>query len=297
MLLRRLAREKRDAWRSLGSGGVEKYKRTVDRERVWWDVVSGMDETEILGEVKRVEKCGVRLAVAIKTGRDGKQSVVMQGQRSTLDPEFLVAYTELLAHTVDMAAYQNGTSVLAEQLEDLQLLRSDEPVDRFFAMLDFLYQENTELNLTSKATLLAHLTHFTSSTNSSQTEPLLPPPEPKRPRQAIDPFYRLRTCTESVHAGSRKNMLQFMERYDRASGYMPTKEKKLFSMLRAEEERPRKVGRGREEGILAAKVRSSVRSCEIGRCFEDEDEKAVSEAEAAEREERVEEWLKALDDK
>lgn len=253
-----------------------------------------MDETEILEEVKRAERCGMRLAVAMKIGRDRKQSVVMQGQRSTLDTEYLVAYTELLARIVDMA-YQNGTGVLAEQLEYFQLLRSDEPVDRFSATLDFLYQENTEFNLTSKATLLAHLTHFTRSTNASQTEPLLPPPEPKRLRQAIDPFYRLRTCTESVHAGSRKDMLQFMERYERVGGYMLTKEKKLFAMLRAKKDRQRKLGCGQEEGISAAKARSSARNYEMGRCSEDEDENAVGEAEAAEREETVEEWLKVLD--
>lgn len=35
VLLRRLAGEKRDAWRNLGSGEEERYKRTVGGEREW----------------------------------------------------------------------------------------------------------------------------------------------------------------------------------------------------------------------------------------------------------------------
>jgi hypothetical protein len=237
-LLRRLAK-KRGRCYELGSvreDENERYKRTVGREREWWDVVREMDESEISGAMQRIKDHGLRLGVSLGTDEDGNHRIVVQGQRSTLDTDYLVAYTELLACIIN-TAHRHGANQLVEALEDFQLLQASSHIDRFSDMLHFLTQDSMQFDPRSEAALIARFASFSSS---SQIFPeLVPSPHP--PRHSTDPFFELRTYVESTHADSKRDMLHFMGRYERAGGYMPTKVEKLCAMLRTEEVRQTKA--------------------------------------------------------
>lgn len=242
VLLRRIAEEKgmvNDGSRSTIGDEEERYKRAVGRNKERRDVVREMDDKEMLEEMRVVEKHGLRLGVAIRTKKDGQTQLVLEGQRSTLDAEYLVAYIELLVHIID-TAHQYGTSRLAEAIEDFQLLRPDSAIDRFSDMLDFLTQGGKQSSPTVKTALIAHLTAFDKSDSSSQTSSeQVPSSNPLR--QVGDPLHKLRTYVESSYVASRRDTLQYVERYERAGGYRPTRYEKLRAMLEAGEARRAKA--------------------------------------------------------
>ena len=250
-LLRTVAKEKREAWRALGKSrhnkegkeawnisatvDEERYRRTKGREREWWDLIHDMDEDELLELMQTSEKRGWRLGASIRTDEDGTTKIVFQGQRSTLDSDYLIAHTELLVRFVEKARHHDSNT-LAELLEDLQLCRLTDPAERFTAMLIFSSQDvpGLDFDCTSRTKLLAHLAPFGSTAGTSQSASTLPPPQPKRPRTTINPFYDVQAYIRKSHIGERKNMACFVERYDRAGGYKPTTGEKLLALLDAE---------------------------------------------------------------
>ncbi|KAH6637626.1 hypothetical protein C7974DRAFT_374297 [Boeremia exigua] len=257
-----------------------------EREREWWDVVHGMEGEEMVMLMRKWEEHGVRLGVSVHSRKDGTAEVVVQGQHSTLDAEYLVAYTKLIAHFVNVA-HRYDADGLASQLELLQLNPPTKLPDRFARMLDFLGQEGREGRDAMQATLLARMAPISRPDSPLQ---MPTPTRPDRPRRAVDPFYNLRTYLEANHARSRKDMVQFMERYESAGGYMPTTEERLSAILDAEEERLRREGKEVEmtsktpgfSVAVDAKSNSSLLT---------EGERAVVKADEAAKSERVRSWV------
>jgi hypothetical protein len=251
-LLRTMAKEKREAWRALEKSrhnmegkkawnisvavDEERYRRTKGREREWWDVIHDVDEDELLELMQTSKERGWRLGTAIRTDKNGMTKIMFQGQRSTLDSDYLIAYTELLVRFVEKARHHDSDD-LAELLEDPQLCRSTDPVECFTAILIFLSQDASGLGFdcTSRTKLLAYLVPFCSTAGTSQSASTLPPPRPKRPRKTINPFHDVQTYIRNSYIEERKNMACFVERYDRAGGYKPTTGEKLLALLNTEE--------------------------------------------------------------
>ncbi|KZM22647.1 uncharacterized protein EKO05_0009692 [Ascochyta rabiei] len=260
MLLGKMARAQREAWRCLGKAthctrgeeqwendlGVEdeRYRRTKGRPREWWDVVNDLDETEIVEGMRKFESSGNnRLGIALHPSSDHTYQLHFQGRRSTLDAEQLIAYTELLAHIID-TAQAIRPSTIAEQLENLQLHPSPTSTDRFSNMLSFLSHDSSNASQTALTALLNPIDCTSPSEPESST---LPAPQPTRPREAVDPFYSTRAYLETKCAAERADMVCFIERYSRAGGYQPTADEKLLAMLRAGRGEERDCGQPEEE--------------------------------------------------
>ncbi|KAJ4332465.1 hypothetical protein N0V95_009649, partial [Ascochyta clinopodiicola] len=209
VLLGRTARVQHEAWRCLGratheSGDEdERYRRTKGRRREWWDVMHDMDELEIVDGMRKSEDGGNnRLGIALHASPDHTYELTFQGRRSTLDAEQLIAHTRLLAHIVN-TAQTLSLPTIADQLEILQLSPSPIPLARFSTMLTFLTRDvsNTLIN-----TLTTHLNPLTCTPPSEPADSTLPPPQPTRPREAIDPFYSMRRYLEKKHEAERADM-------------------------------------------------------------------------------------------
>lgn len=294
LLLGRLALEKREAWRELdrwegrlgwksGLGAEEeRYRRTKGKEREWWDVVHDMENEDLLEQMHRLEQDHLRLGVSVPANEAGVPQIVVQGQRSTLDPDYLIAYIKLVTCVVDIAASCDAAG-LAEKLEDMRHSRPAKLIDCFAGMLDFLTPGDPRTSQALHAAFLPHLTP--SALPSTQTD---------RPPRVVDPFHRLRTHLEASCERSRKDMKLFMERYERAGGYMPTREEKLCAILEAEEERMRSA-RDKERQVHSKDIAPEKRVC--GKNFDapnppmTDDKPPVVQADMEGIKKRVNNWL------
>lgn len=210
MLLRRLARE-RD-----GMGTEVEASEVRGRETEWWDVVHDMDVGDMVEDMQTCEQHGTRLGVSVHGSAEGTAQMNIQGQRSALDPEYLVAYVELMAHSIHTAQiFGDGKLV-----EKLQLCERN---SRGFAnMLEFLTQDRQHIAQMLQDKLLAHASPDPSSA---------PPPEP---RITVNAFHSIRSSLEADYLHSKAAIADFMKRYEEAGGYRPTTNEKLCAMLDAQ---------------------------------------------------------------
>lgn len=249
MLLRKMAKEEREAWRDLGKGrhrmdgggqwkssisaDNERCRRTKGRDREWWEVMLDLSDTEIIEGMHEIENgTKTRLSISLQRPPNEPHRITFQGHRSTLDADHLIAHTELLGRITD-TAQSHSTEDLAELLEIFQILQPTSPMHRFSHMLEFLGQANSRFSDASKQALAASIDAFECAPRSENKTAAFAPPRPKPLREILDPFMRLRTHIEARHAEEKADMARFVERYDAAGGYAPTTEKKLRAILRA----------------------------------------------------------------
>jgi hypothetical protein len=216
MLLRRLARE-RDGVRR-GSVKEVEASEIRGREREWWDVVHDMDVGEMIDDMQTCEKHGTRLGVSVHKSAEATVQITIQGQRSVLDPGYLVAYFELVAHSIHTAQILGDD----ELVEKLQLREPSESSPGFANMLEFLTQGRQHIAQMLQDKLLAHASPDPSSA---------PPPEPP---MTVDAFHSIRSNLQADSLHSKAAMAKFMKRYEEAGGYKPTTNEKLCAMLDAQ---------------------------------------------------------------
>lgn len=219
MLLRRLARE-RDGVRRGEVRGVEVSEKR-GREGEWWEVVDDMDVEDMIEDMQTCEQHSTRLGVSVHGSAEGTAQITIQGQRSVLDPGYLVAYVELVALFVHTAQILGDDDFF----EQLQLCELNETSRGFANMLEFLTQGRQHIAQSLQDNLLS----YASSDPSTS-----PPPEPQI---TADAFHPIRSSLEADYLHSKVAMVGFMERYEKASGYRPTTNKKLHAMLAAQDKR------------------------------------------------------------
>ena len=188
------------------------------RGREWWGVVHDMDVVEMVEDMRTCEQHGSLLGVSVHESGEGTAQISIQGQRSALDPGYLVTYVELVAHFVHTAQIL-GHDELVEQLQLCESSRS------FADMLEFLTQGRQHIARNLQDELLAQ----------SSPDPSTSPPS--EPQMTVDAFHSIRSSLKADYSHSKAAMMGFMERYEEAGGYRPTTNGKLRAMLAAHEER------------------------------------------------------------
>jgi hypothetical protein len=188
------------------------------RETEWWDVVHNMDVGDMVEDMRTCEQHGTRLGVSVHESAEGTAQINIQGQRSALDPGYLVAYVELMADSIHTAQiFGDG-----ELVEKLQLCERNKSSRGFANMLGFLTQDRQHIAQIMQDKLLAHASPDPSSA---------PPPEPQI---TVDAFHPIRSSLEADYLHSKATMADFMKRYEEAGGYRPTTNEKLCAMLDAQ---------------------------------------------------------------
>ncbi|KAF3004927.1 hypothetical protein E8E13_007137 [Curvularia kusanoi] len=234
-LLRRLTQEKKGTswiWRMIRFGQETESSKITGRQSEWWDTVYNMDIEEMIEEMTTSENNGLRLGVSLREVAAGMAQVTVQGQRTSLDPANLVAYTELVAHFVHTAEILTSGR-LNRQLEQLHLGEPKNITWSFASMLDYLTQDRGHISQYLYDRLFTHALSGRKMDVIAQhaSGPLTSPTTDRD--GIIDPFYSIRISLVSNYRHSKAEMVGFIERYSKAGGYQPTPKEKLRTILAA----------------------------------------------------------------
>jgi TorA maturation chaperone TorD len=289
----------------------EKVRRTRARDEQWWDIILSMSNADLLAHIHRFESTGRNLAFSVHPSSSSSSSsfsttntitnthtLLFQGHRSTLNPPYLTAYTELLARFVTIA-HHLSIHELEEEINDHHWLKThfppQKPIDAFSTMLDLLsYLVSPPLTSSSRRVLVDHISPLHGLDSRDLDEEILGAAQRSRKlRESVDPFFELRRYVDEQFVREMEDMVRFVERFEGVGGYLPTTGERLLGLLRGEEERRRGRGEKGKSGVLEGEVS----------CGEDEVEggslvmSSVEEMGEVEREEvrnRVTAWLDDL---
>jgi hypothetical protein len=238
-------------------------QRTRGRRREWWDVVDGIDEEQtqqLVREMAEFEQTGRKLGLSCDIIEDNVlrnsptpyqlaqplnldiSSLNILAHRSTLNPDSLLAYTELVASLLQLALKRTPAS-LARWLEAFRASTQalpDQPLYGFTKLLKEL-----GISEESRTSLSKDLDPIFLHTNTKQRYPSV--------SLHIDPFAPIRQHINYTLQRERDHIPEFVERYDRAGGFHPTPSRKLYALLQQDEQN-RKVkkvdGTKKAEGWL-----------------------------------------------
>ncbi|KAF1843795.1 uncharacterized protein K460DRAFT_397017 [Cucurbitaria berberidis CBS 394.84] len=291
-------------------------ERTKGRRREWWEVLDGSGLEELLEEMRSFEERGRRLALScdffskemkdtargnneeenidssivgdreshtkLPPGRPPQATIAVSritfnGYRSSLDVEEILAYAELIASLVRLS-YSLDANELRNSLEKFRestVNRVTKPLDGFKNLMKVLCTSDRTTSF-----WMHKLSPYYTECNDTNIDN-----NDKDANSHYDPFSPLRAHISSSLAREKAFMPSFIQRYHLAGGFYPTKSKKLYALMVAEEHaRKQKSGRRKK----AQDWLGNLGDVGLGEAIYEE---AVSPEATSERREETNDWV------